>query len=174
MSILRLLINNRDSFTKVHLQSSDEITAYCGIPESSSLLDAIQQYAQLNSIHSSGYFTLLQRLSALRQTSDQVSTMSSLTDLCLNNAFLVDADVLLVCSTLVGPCSSLHSLHLANNQLTDAAASVLAQWVLTNHTPSLISIDLSSNPWWGEGLRNLFFSLNRCSLQLLVVSIRIT
>ena len=88
----------------------------------------------------------------------------------LSSASLVDADVFLVCSTLLSPCSSLHSIELADNQLTDVSAALLAQWILTNHAPSLMSIDVSRNPWWGDGLRDLFFSLRRCSIHQFVVT----
>ena len=113
----------------------------------------MQQCAQLNDIHSTGYYTILQRLSAERQASNQLITMSNLVGLPLSSASLVDADVFLVCSTLLSPCSSLHSIELADN-----------------HAPSLMSIDVSRNPWWGDGLRDLFFSLRRCSIHQFVVT----
>lgn len=163
-------MNNRVLGSTIHLHSTDEITAYCGIPESSSVLDAMQQCAQLNEIHSTGFYTILQRLSAERQTTNQTVTMRDLIGLPLSSASLVDADIFLVCSTLFSPCPSLRSIQLADNQLTDVSAGLLAQWILTNHTPSLTSIDLSRNPWWGDGLRDLFFSLRRyCSIQQCVM-----
>ena len=129
----------------------------------------MQQCAQLNDVHSTGYYTILQRLSAERQASNQLITMSNLIGLPLSSASLVDADVFLVCSTLFSPCSSLRSIELADNQLTDVSAALLAQWILTNHAPSLMFIDVSRNPWWGDGLRDLFFSLRRCSIQQCVL-----
>ena len=130
----------------------------------------MQQCAQLNDIHSTGYYTILQRLSAERQASNQLITMSNLVGLPLSSASLVDADVFLVCSTLLSPCSSLHSIELADNQLTDVSAALLAQWILTNHAPTHIYRHERRNPWWGDGLRDLFFSLRRCSIHQFVVT----
>lgn len=96
-------------------------------------------------------------------------TQSTLQQLPLNHASLEDMDVYLVCSVLVGTLPQLSSLQVAGNHLTDTAAAMLAQWLASGRAPALTHVEIGSNLWWGEGLRDLLCSLRKWySIQFLV------
>lgn len=98
-------------------------------------------------------------------------TRLTLQQLSLNVASLDDIDVYLVCSALVGTLPQLVSLQIAGNHLTDTSAAMLAQWLANGRAPALTHVEIGSNLWWGEGLRDLLCSLRKWyAIQYLVGS----
>ena len=165
-------MNNRDEITSsIRIQLHDELTVYASIPSSSPILEAIQYLAKIHSFHSTGLYTLLQRIasssslpsssSSTSSTSPTAVTQHTLQQLSLNVASLEDIDVYIVCSVLVGTLPQLASLQIAGNHLTDTSAAILAQWLASGRAPALTHIEIGSNMWWGEGLRDLLCSLRK-------------
>lgn len=150
--VIRLVRDGRFVTTSLHVHEDDRFTAYCILPPTSSLHDALQTLAREFHLQSPGFLSLLQRLPA---------TFPAIAEFPLADASLADSDVFLLTAAIPAILPRLAAIRLPRNSLTDVAAAVLARWIAAGFAPAVEEVDLGGNFWRGRGLRELFCALRQ-------------
>ena len=150
--VIRLVREGRFITSSLHIHEDDRFTAYCILPPTSSLHDALQTLTREFHLQTPGLFSLLQRLPA---------NFPAIAEFPLSDASLADSDVFLLTAALPAILPRLAAIRLQRNALTDVAAAVLARWITAGFAPALEEADLGGNFWRGRGLRELLCAMRQ-------------